>query len=140
MAILKDGFATLLAFAEDSDVEMEEKEVTPGGVSGGGEIDVSTMRNTAWRTKSPKSLLTLLEGGATIVYDPAFYDEIIAMTNTNQAITVTFPNSSTLIFWGWIDEFIPNALVEGEQPTAELTIIASNLNDSDVETAPAYSA
>ncbi len=140
MARLDDGFATLIEFAEDSDVQMWEKEVTPPGVSGGGENDTSTMRNTTWRTKSPKGLISLSEASLVVAYDPAVYDEIIAMVNTNQQITITFADDSTLVFWGWIDEFTPGAAVEGEQPTAELTIIPSNQNASGTETAPVYSA
>jgi hypothetical protein len=140
MARIDDGFATLISFAEDSDVQMWEKEVTPPGVSGGGENDTSTMRNTTWRTKAPKGLISLSEASFSAAYDPAVYDEIVAMVNVNQLITITFPDSSTLVFWGWIDDFVPGANVEGEQPTADVTIIPSNQNGSGVETAPVYSA
>lgn len=140
MARIDDGFSTTIDFDNDSSVQMWEKEVTPPGVSGGGENDTSTMRNTTWRTKWPKSLISLSESSFTAAYDPAVYDEIIAMVNDNQEITITFPNSDTLVFWGWIDEFTPNASVEGEQPTAEVTIIPSNQNNSKIETAPIYSA
>jgi len=137
---MDDGFATLIEFSADSDVQMWEKEVTPPGVSGGGENDTSTMRNTTWRTRSPKGLITLSEASLVVAYDPAVYDEIVTMVNVNQQITITFPDESTLVFWGWIDEFTPNASVEGEQPTAEVKIIPSNQNGSGVETAPSYSA
>jgi len=140
MSRMDDGFSTLIEFDEDSSVQMWEKEVTPPGVSGGGANETSTMQNTTWRTKSPKGLIDLSDASVTVAYDPAVYDEIIAMVNTNQQITITFPDSSTLVFWGWIDEFTPNANVEGEQPTAELTIIPSNQNGSGVETAPVYAA
>jgi hypothetical protein len=140
MARIDDGFATLIEFAEDSDVQMWEKEVTPPGVSGGGENDTSTMRNTTWRTKSPKGLKSLSESSLVVAYDPAVYDEIIAMVNVNQQITITFADDSTLVFWGWIDEFTPGAAMEGEQPTAEVTIIPSNQNASGTETAPVYSS
>ena len=140
MGRIDDGFATLISFSEDSDVQMWEKEVTPPGVSGGGENDTSTMRNTTWRTKAPKGLISLSESSFTAAWDPAVYDEIISMVNTNQEITITFPDSSTLVFWGWIDEFSPGSFAEGEQPTADVTIICSNQNAAGVETAPVYSA
>jgi len=138
MARMDDGFSTLISFDEDSSVQMWEKEVTPPGISGGGENDTTTMHNTTWRTKNPKQLKTLSEASFVAAYDPAVYDEIITMTGLNQLISVTFPDTASLEFWGWIDEFTPNALVEGEQPTAEVTIIPSNQNDSGVETAPIY--
>jgi len=138
MARIDDGFSTTISFSEDSDVQMWEKEVTPPGVSGGGENDTSTMRNTSWRTKAPKSLISLSECSFSAAYDPAVFDEIVAMVNVNQLITITFPDGSTLEFWGWLDEFTPGANVEGEQPTADVTIIPSNQDDSLVETAPVF--
>ena len=140
MARIDDGFATLIEFSEDSDIQFWEKEVTPPGVSGGGENDTSTMRNTAWRTRSPKGLKTLSESSLVVAYDPAVYDDVVAMVNVNQQITITFADDSTLTFWGWIDEFKPNACVEGEQPTAEVTIIPSNQDSNGDEIAPVYAA
>lgn len=142
MAILEDGFATLISFAENATVKLEEKEVQPPSIEGGGENNVTTMRNTAWRTKAPKKLKTLGESSCTVAYDPAVYPEIVAMININQAITLTFPDGSTLVFWGWIDGFSPNTITEGEQPTAELTIVCSNRDgdNNNVEIAPAYAA
>jgi len=140
MARIDDGFATLITFSEDSDVSFWEKEVTPPGMSGGGENDTTTMRNTLWRTRAPKSLITLTESTLVAAYDPAVYDSILSMINVNQQITITFPDDSTLVFWGWLDEFTPGNVVEGEQPTATVKIIPSNQNGSGVETAPIYTA
>ena len=136
MAKLKDGYQTLISFTDDTSVVFYEKDVTPPGVSGGGEIDITNMRNSTWRTKAPKSLVSLEPASLVVHYDPAAYVEIIAMLNSNQLITITFPDASTIAFWGWIDAFTPSSLTEGEAPTADLTIIPSNLNGSDAETAP----
>ena len=140
MSRMDDGFATLITFAEDSDVQLWEKGVTPPGVDGGGETDTSTMHNTTWRTRSPKGLLTMSEASMRAAYDPAVYDEIVSMVNVNQLITVTFPDTSTLVFWGWIDKFTPGESVEGEQPEADVTIVPSNQDDDGAETAPEYTA
>jgi len=149
MTIQSDGYQTTVDFSSSeisSDVIiisiMEEKEVTPPGVAGGGANDASTMRNETWRTMSPKSLKTLTPVTIVIAYDPALYDEMVAMVNDNQLITITFPDDSTLAFWGWIDEFTPNANIEGEQPTANITIIPSNqdADDNNAEVAPVFTA
>ena len=149
MTIQGDGYRTTIDFSSDemsSDAliitYMEEKEVTPPGVSGGGANDASTMRNDTWRTMSPKSLRTLTPITIVVAYDPALYDEMVAMINDNQLITVTFPDTSKLAFWGWIDEFTPGSNVEGEQPTATITIIPSNqdADDDDAEIAPEFTA
>ena len=145
MSIMNDGHPMTIAFsASDSEIVMStylyEKEVTPPGVSAGGENDTSTMRNTTWRTKAPKSLKTLTTGSFQAAYDPAVIDEIIATCGVNQLITITYPDESTVAFWGWIDEFTPGAIVEGEQPIATVNMIPSNQNAAGVETAPLYEA
>lgn len=138
MAIINDGHQTLVTFSLDSDVQLAEKEVTPPGISAGGANDITTMLNTTFRTMSPKSLISLTEASFVAAYDPAVYDEIITMAGQNQTITITFPDGATIVFFGWIDEFTPNANVEGEQPTADFTIIPSNQNLVGVETAPVF--
>ena len=137
---LDDGFSTTIAFGTSTVTKLYEKEVQPPGTDGVGSSDTTLMDNTTYRTFSPKQLITLSECTFEAAYDPAAYDEIIAALNVNQLITITFPDSSTLEFWGWLDKFTPNAHVEGEQPTASCTIVPSNQNASKVETAPVYSA
>lgn len=138
MARLDDGHSTFLTFAENSSVKFYEKTVTPPGIKGGGPNDTTTMHNETWRTHAPKKLKTLSEGGASVAYDTAVYTQILAMINVNQLITIHFPDGSTYAFWGWIDEFTPGAIKEGEQPVAEVKMQPSNQNDSDVETNPVY--
>lgn len=149
MAIQGDGYQTTIDFSSSEMTSdaliiriMEEKEVTPPGFAGGGANDASTMRNVTWRTMSPKSLKTLTPVTLAVAYDPALYDEMDAMINDNQLITITFPDGATLAFWGWIDEFTPNASIEGEQPTANITIIPSNqdADNSNAEIAPVFTA
>lgn len=138
MAALQDGHQTLVSFAADPTVLFYEKTVTPPGVDGGGEVDVSTMANSTWRTRNPKALVSLSNASMNVAYDPACYPEIIALVNVNNLITVTFPDGDTLAFWGWLNTFTPSEHTEGEQPTAEIEIIPSNQNGSSVETAPVH--
>ena len=140
MPRLDDGYQTLISFAADPTVLFYEKTVTPPGIDGGGEVDTTTMLNSTWRTRNPKALITLSEASMTVAYDPATYPEIIALVNVNNLITATFPDASTLAFWGWLNTFTPGEHVEGEQPTAEIEIIPSNQHATGVGTAPAYGA
>lgn len=140
MAIINDGHATLVTFADFPDVSFKEKTVTPPGIEGGGPNDTSTMHNLIWRTRQPKKLKTLTEGSMTAAYDPVVYDDIVAMINENQLITVTFADGSTVTFWGWLDSFIPGEAEEGSQPTAEVKFVPSNQNDVGDEVAPVYAA
>lgn len=138
MAIMPDGFSTIISLADG--VVLKEKESTPPGLDGGGPIDTTTMRNTAYRTMEPKALITLLESGMTCAYDPAALTSVLAAVNVNQFIDVTFPDGAKWSFWGWLDKFTPNASVEGEQPTAEVVIQPSNVSNLGVETPPAFTA
>ena len=140
MSRIDDGHSTLITFADYPTVSIWEKEVTPPGISGGGANDTTTMHNSVWRTNAPKKLKTMSNSSFSAAYDPAVFDTMVSMINVNQLITITFADSATIAFWGWVDEFTPGAAVEGEQPTADVTIITSNQNASLVETAPVYSA
>ena len=149
MVIQNDGYQTTIAFTSaliGSGVTMAnilaEKELTPPGVSGGGSNDATTMRNTAWRTVAPKTLKTLTPFSIICAFDPAVYDQMVLMINDNQEMTINFPDDSELVFWAYVDEFIPGAQVEGQQPTATLNIIPTNQDgdDSNAEVAPNYTA
>lgn len=140
MARIDDGFSTTISFADNPTVLFYEKTVTPPGLQGGGANDTTTMRNTTWRTMAPKKLKTMSEASSKVSYDPAVYSDVLTMIQNNQLITINFPDGSTLEFYGWLDEFTPDEVQEGSQPTATIKIIPSNQNDSGVETAPVYTA
>ena len=135
---LDDGFATYITFANLPSLLVYEKEVNPPGMSANGPIDTTTMRNTAWRTMAPKALKTMPQIQATVAYATSAIDDLFSQVGVNQPIIVTFPDNSTVSFWGWIEEFTPGTNVEGEQPTATLTVQPSLRNDDGDEVAPAY--
>lgn len=137
---LDDGFKTLVTFANFPSVKFYTKTVTPPGMSGGGGNDTTTMHNTRYRTMAPKKLMTMTEATQTAAYDPQVYSDIPNMMQVNQYITMTFSDGSQVKFWGWLDEFTPGEIKEGEQPTAEIKLIPSNQNSSGVETGPLYVA
>ena len=139
MARIDDGHPTSIAFGSTPSGEtllFWEKEVTPPGLNGGGRNDITTMRNSVWRTNAPKKLISLTAGSFVASYDPEAFEQVLSMLNVNTQITVTFPDTGTYTFWGWLNEFTPGAATEGEQPTATVSIEPSNQNDSGVETAP----
>ena len=144
-AFLNDGHATTIEFDVASGVTLtsyfREKSVTPPSITGGGENDTTTMRNSTWRTKQPKKLVSLGNMTFTASYNPECYDLIVdELLNVNGLITVTFSDGSTLAFYGWLDEFTPGACEEGSQPEATCTIICSNQQSNGDETAPVFSA
>jgi hypothetical protein len=137
---LKDGHKTLITLAGLFGVTLYETQVTPPGIDGGGENDTTTMRNDTWRTRQPKQLATLTNMSTTVSYDPASYPLILAQRGVVQAVTLTFPDKSTLVFYGWLDSFTPAAAQEGSMPTAEMTIIPSNATAAGSEVGPVYTA
>jgi len=143
MSRIDDGHGTTIAFGDQPSgtgpgITFWEKELTPPGMDAGGANDTTTLRNTLYRTRAPKQLITLTEMTLTVSYDPSFYDDILGMIKDNQLITITFPDTHTVAFWGWLDKFVPGPIGEGSQPTADVTIVPSNQNESGVETAPVY--
>lgn len=136
---MEDGFKTLITFSNGPSGGglYWETEVTPFGLSAGGVIDTTTMRNTKYRTKATRTLIDLLASSFTAAYDPDILTDLLAMVGVSQLITVTFPDSSGWTFWGALNEFTPGSLVEGEMPTAEFTIEPTNVDSSGVEQAPA---
>lgn len=137
MPLLSDGFSTRISLT-GAGVTFEEKEVTPPSLDGGGPNDTTTMRKIAWRGKRPKMLKTMDKMTLKVAYDPAFYSTTVAQVNVNQLLVVTFPDTHTLSFWGWLNKFAPDPHKEGEQPTAMIEIECSNENNSGVEVAPVY--
>ena len=137
---LDDGFSTIFTLRNAPNIKLWEKEVTPPGMSGGGPVDTTTMRNTRYRTQSPKQLITLSAMTITAAYSPDVYEDIKQQINVNQIIDAQYPDGSRVAFWGWLDEFTPGAHVEGEQPTATVTIQPSNHNNDapPLEVEPEY--
>ena len=143
MAYLTDGHPTTIEFdalGSGVTILLKETSVTPPGIDAGGENDTTTMRNEDWRTRQPKALKTLTDSACTFQYDPAVYDQILTIIGVNGLITVTFPDDSTLVFYGWLNSFTPGENVEGTMPTATGTIMCSNQTDAGVETPPEYAA
>ena len=138
MALLTDGYQCSIAFAEDSDVQMEVIDLTLPGIDGGGVIDQTTMTNTTYRTAVPKSLVSITDSTLTVAYDGDFIDEVISMINTNQQITITLSDTSTYVFWGSLGSFTPGTFTEGERPTATVTLNVTNRNAAGTETGPVY--
>ena len=134
---LGDGYQTLITIAADTDISFWEKTVTPPGVDGGDTIDQTTMHNTFWRTSRARSLALLTEMTTVAAYDPDVYDEVIAILNDETTITITFPDGSTLAFFGYLRVFQPNEVSEGEQPEATITIQPTNIDPvNNVEAGP----
>lgn len=143
--MLPDGFAALLTCDAFPNVELFVKEPTPPGYNMGGPNPQSTMHNVKFRTQRPKKLITVTGAAMTVAFDPKVLDTLITgggtgMLGKNALWHSQYADGSKHNFWGWLESFKPNALQEGQQPTAVCDIEVSNLNDAGVETGPSYTA
>ena len=138
LTALKDGFSTTISLT-GTGVTFWEKTVQPPGIDGGEAIDTTTMQNTAVRTKYARSLYDITPVELSVAYDPTYYDVAIAAINDNQSIVITFPDGGTLTWFGFLQKFTPEALKEGEQPMAGITLVPTNVNLEGVETIPVMS-
>lgn len=135
---LGDGYQTAIVFARNDTVSFWEKSIKPPGMDGGDMIDNTTMRNTTWRTRAPRQLITLTDFTLRAAYDPNVYNQILNdLLNQEGAITIHFPDGSTLDFFGYLQKFEPQEITEGNQPEADITVVPTNWDPANaVEAAP----
>lgn len=128
---LTDGYKSVVAFSRDSNVNLWEIEVTPPGYDGGDKIPISTMHNVDYRTYAPRALLDVTDGSMRVAYDPILYSEIRNLLNQPGSITYHLPDGSTVDVWGYLKDFQPDGLTEGDMPTANCVIVHTNVDPSD---------
>jgi hypothetical protein len=135
--LLENGFRSLITLSRDPDIEFYERSVGMPGLDGGPPIDITTMHNVRWKTKSPQALI---EGPDVVVsggYDPVLFSRMLEQINIRQTITHTFPDGSTYCYFGFVQRFTPSAMNNGEFPMAEMGIVQTNWDPTnDVEADP----
>lgn len=123
---LEDGFSTKITMSLNPTIELWEKTVKPPGLDGGDAVNTTTMHNVTYRTMAPRKLKTLTEITSTCAYDPLCYVDLLSMINRKQTLTVTFPDGTTLAFYGYLKSFEPNDVSEGNMPEATVHFVPTN--------------
>lgn len=134
---LPDGYQSFLTFSMDPNIEVWEKTVQPLGQEGGDPIDTTTMHNNTFVTKRPQLLMENTDAVVVAGYRPIAFRALQNIINAEQSITIHFPDTSTIAFWGYLKttEFAP--LTRGEQPEVTLTIVCTNWDPNNcVEAGP----
>lgn len=127
---LENGYQSLIVFAANTTISFWEKSVQPPGLDSGDAVDTTTMRNTTYRTMAPRHLITLKECKLKAAYDPNVYNQIVGLIGVRTTITIQFSDGSTLAFYGYMKDFTPDAMVDGTQPEADMTIMPTNYDPS----------
>jgi len=124
MARLNDGAKTTISLAGAT---LFPTGITIPSFEGGGGIDTTTLKNTTMRTRMPRVLKDVGECSFTAAYDPAALATLYGNINADPSeITITFADSGTVKFYGFVDSVAPGELTEGELPTVDVTVIAAN--------------
>lgn len=140
--ILPDGYQTRIAFSLAPTATFLEKTVKPPALDGGEKIPQTTMRNAALRTFAPRSLYELSDFTSTGAYDPDLYNVFRSLVNQKTgSVTITWPDGSTLDFYGYLQKFEPADLADGTQPEATITVVVTNYDKTNnVEAAPVFTS
>jgi len=146
MPVIIDGFSTRLSYGTCT-LAVCTKTVTPPEIDGGGSIDLTHMGASRWRQKAPKFLQSLNSMMITGAYDPLVYGQTFAFPgrlNSIQLFSLTFPDGSGIVFWGFIEKLTFQEIKEGEQPLVNVTITPTLWdgtfhNSCPVEVVPIYS-
>lgn len=135
--LLTDGFKTLITITGITAV-FEEIELSAPELDAGGEIDQTTMRNTRWRTRVGKQLITLGSFTVKVKFAAYAYKQLQDILGTNRHVVVTFPCGSTMTFYAIVNKWTPGDFKEGDRPEGTIEFIPSNLNTAvpAVETGP----
>ena len=135
MAAIYEGKGTTLTAGTSTGFVIEKLQITPPEISIG-EIDVTHLANTAWKTKKPASLKEVGVLKAKGHYDPS----LTVPLGVNEAWTLTIPEGGGVqVFYGFLSKWTPGELTEGAKIEVDFEITISNLNGS-TETGPAYTA
>ena len=123
---LDNGHKTLVDFSADHDASVWEIGITPPGIDGGEAIDTTTQHNDEYFSMAPRTLKRMTPFSMTCAYDPVIYSTLVAIINVEQTITIHYPDTSKLAFYGFLQSAIPGELAEGVRPTMTLTVTPTN--------------
>lgn len=137
MTEVYEGVGASITFATSA-VSFGIEKISGGGGWSKEIIDVSTLSNTAGKTKVLAKLKDYEDFTVTVIMDT----EKVHNTSfaTNEQITIAFPSVGSLVLWGAVSGVAPGDLAIDDKPTSEITITVTNRNGSGVETVPSFSA
>jgi hypothetical protein len=136
---VKDGHNTRVAFALKANVNFEEVKLKPLGITTGEEINATGLLATFWRTKRPPDLKELTNIEGTCKYDPDVWTDILALAGIEGSITMWWPDNTSVDFYGFLKQFVPDENADKELPTAKFVIVPTNFDPVNaIEVGPVF--
>jgi len=135
--VVYDGVGTTLTLGTTG-VTFDIEKITPPGKSRK-LIEMTGLGNAKVTTKKLGKLWDWKPLNVTAKLDPdKTYNTNFA---ANELATITFPDSlGALAVYAGVSEVTPGEIAEGNKSTVDLVINLTNLDDSNVETEPAFTA
>lgn len=99
-------------------------EITPPAWDGGDAIDITTLGNTAVKTKMAQTLKDIGEVAFSCHYDPSIFAS--APINVNSTVAITIPNWGTITLKGYLRSLTPQALTVGDAAKMDGSITVTN--------------
>jgi len=132
MASKKDGFGVRITL-ETSGVTFKEKSVTPPGIEGQDPVDVTNNSKASFREKYARALKEITPASGSVEYDASQLAAINGAVNVHQFVRLDFEEGDALGFYGFLRNFVPDEMTDGEAPTAALELVPCGVNASGTE-------
>lgn len=125
---LKEGFRIKHTFARNTTLSVWEIGVAAPGIDGGEPVEQTTQHNVDWETMAPRQLKKLTSFTFTAAFDPDVYNQLLLLINAEDTCTETFPDGSTLAYFGYLQKADIDTLERGKQPTMSITVCPTNFD------------
>lgn len=139
--MLGTGRRTLVTFALDPNIELEEVSVTPSGFDGGDPRDITSNFTVRYMQKAPNDIVEITDLQMKVKFDPQYLSNILAAINRRDSVSTTWPTGDTEAAWGYLRSFQPSEHTRGSDVTADCVIVITNTDPSNCQEAgPVFAA
>ena len=128
-----EGHSSKITFEDDPNLTFWETVVGAPGIDGGDPVPTTTMFNETYRTKAPRKLKEFTPFQVQGKFASGTIDEVFALINENQWITITWPDGAQFTFPGGLKSFQPAQAQEGNPLEGTLEIVPTSQIDGEEE-------